>query len=87
MPFAYELPPTNVHLSVSKRARGLNFGLSIHLHLYFVYMPAAKSLASLHICADSPEPSLLDNAIRTKISVLTLIEIQAKVTGTCLTMA
>ena len=31
-------------------------------------MQAAKALASLHICADSPEPSLLANLISTKIS-------------------
>ena len=31
-------------------------------------MRAAKALASLHICADSPEYSLLDNVINTKIA-------------------
>ena len=31
-------------------------------------MIAAKSRASMRICTDSPEPSLLDNAIITKCS-------------------
>ena len=31
-------------------------------------MQAPKALASLRICADSPEPSLLDNVISTKIA-------------------
>ena len=31
-------------------------------------MQAGTSLASLHICAGSPEPSLLENVISTEIS-------------------
>ena len=31
-------------------------------------MPAAKALASLHMCVDSPKPSLLADAISIKIS-------------------
>ena len=31
-------------------------------------MQAPKAQASLRICADSPEPSLLDDAISTKIA-------------------
>ena len=29
--------PLNSHADVSTKARGLNFGLSLYLHLYFVY--------------------------------------------------
>ena len=30
-------PLSNVHANVLRRARGLNFGVSHHLHPYFVY--------------------------------------------------
>ena len=42
--------------------RGLNFGLSLHLHPYYVYA-SSDVLASLLICTVSPEHSLLDSAI------------------------
>ena len=46
--------------------RGLNVGLSIHLHPYFrVTSSEQKALASLWICEDSPEPSLHDNVLGT----------------------
>ena len=41
-------------------------------------MQAAEALASLCICADSPEPSLLDNAISTKFHVLAQIKAKRK---------
>ena len=52
-----KIPLINAHADISSEARGLNFGLSIHL-----CMQAVKVLASQHIyiCADSLEPSLLD---------------------------
>ena len=31
------------------RARGLNFGLSLHLHSYFVYMRSEGSVESAHL--------------------------------------
>ena len=56
------------YADVSSWVRGLNFGLSHPLHPYFVYYRATITLVSLHICAGSPELSLLDNATSTKIS-------------------
>ena len=46
-------------------ARGLNFVLSLHLHSYLMYASSSRSgeFAHMPICAVSPEPSLLDNAI------------------------
>ena len=58
-------PPINVHADVLSETRGLKFGLSLHLHPYNVYMITEGSGESAHIlCADSPEPSLHDNAIK-----------------------
>ena len=48
--------------NVSSKARGLNFGPSLHLHPYFVYE------SSEGYGKPAPEPSWLDNAIITKIS-------------------
>ena len=48
----------NIYADVSSDANGLNFGLSIHLHPYFVYA-SNKGL---------PESLLLADAISTKIS-------------------
>ena len=62
-----QTPPLNAQADVSRGARGLNFGLSFHLNSYFVYA-SSEALASLRIRADSPESSLLDNAIDFKIS-------------------
>ena len=74
-------PPIKAQVDVSSGARGLNFGLSLRLPQLFgndVYirfqwyhilcMRAAKVMASLRICTDWPEPSLLGDAISTKIS-------------------
>ena len=36
--------------------------------MHSLCMRAAKSLASLRICADSPQPSLLDNAMSAGLS-------------------
>ena len=36
--------------------------------LEFLSKPEAKALARLCICADSPQPLLLDNTINTKVS-------------------
>ena len=48
-------PPLNTHADISSGASGLNFGQSLYLHLYFVYicMQAAKALVSQHIGAGS----------------------------------
>ena len=58
----------NNHAGLSSEARGLNCGLSLHLHPYFVYVQAVKALANLHIFAGFSEPSWLENVISTKIS-------------------
>ena len=49
---------TNAHAVVKSEARGLTFGLSLHLHPYFVYVSSKCTF----------EPSLLTDAISTKIS-------------------
>ena len=54
----------NIHGDISRRARGLKFGPSLHLHQYFVYASSVR----LHIWAGSSEPWLLANEISTKIS-------------------
>ena len=50
------MPPSISHGDVSG---GTNFCMCLHQHP--LCMRAAKTLASLRICAGSPEPSLLDN--------------------------
>ena len=40
----------------------------LFIYLHTLYMRAAKSLASMCICAESPEHSLLYNAIRTEMA-------------------
>ena len=64
-------PPINAHADVTNRARVLNFSLRLHLHAYFV----CEQQRLLRVCSDShlhslPEPSLLHNETRTKISSL-----------------
>ena len=54
-------------LMYQARLEVLIFGLSVHLHPYFVYA-SSKALLNLGICAGSHESSLLDNVISTKIS-------------------
>ena len=55
-----EKPSINLHVVLSRESSGLNFGLTIFLHLYFMHTSS---------CADSPEPLLLPNLISTKISL------------------
>ena len=62
------MPLINSHAVVSIKARCLNFGLSLHLHLYFEYASSEGSGESAR--ADSPEPSLLVDAISTKFCAL-----------------
>ena len=50
-------PPISTHVDVSSGARGLNFGLSLYQHPYFVYASSESSGESVN------EPSLLVNAI------------------------
>ena len=47
-------------------ARDLIFGMSLNL-MYNLCTQEVKALANLHKCADSLEPSLLTDAISTKI--------------------
>ena len=59
-------PSLNAYVDVSRKARGLNYGLSLQLYPSLCTQ-AAETLVSLCICADSPESSLLADAISTKI--------------------
>ena len=47
--------------------RGLNLGLSLHLHPYFEYA-GRESSGECSFCKGVPKPSLLDNEVSTKIS-------------------
>ena len=53
--------------TVSNVTTGLNFCPSLHRHAYFVYANSKCSMNSeferLRICADLPDPRLVDNAI------------------------
>ena len=60
-------PPLNTHVDVCSEASVLNFGLNLHLHSYFVYV-CSWALVRMHRLR-SPEPSLHENAINTKISL------------------
>ena len=53
----------NPHADVSIRARGLNFGWSLHLHPTFVYASNKGLGESMHMCVGSFEPSFLDDAM------------------------
>ena len=60
-----QMPAIKAHVDVSNKVRGLNFGLSLYLYFNFIScMRAGKALVSLHMCADSTEPSLFIDAIR-----------------------
>ena len=50
MKFLYLKPPFNIHADISRVANGLNFGLSLHLHPYFVYASREGTGESAHIC-------------------------------------
>ena len=52
----------NVHPDTANEPRGLNFGLSLSLHSYFMY--ASREGADLH------EPSLLAEEICTEIACI-----------------
>ena len=56
-----QMPKINANAGASGEHGCLNFSLSNHLHLYYVYASSEGSGESAHmrICADSPEPSLL----------------------------
>ena len=58
------------HVEVSSRARGLLFGLSLHLYPYFAYASSEDSGESAHI--RTPESSLLADAISIEISCIGL---------------
>ena len=58
------------HADETRRARDLLFYLSLHYHRRLSYSRATEALISLHICAGSSEPSLLDYTISTKSLVL-----------------
>ena len=56
----------NLHAQLASGVRGLYF-VCVFIYFYTLAMRAAKALASLCICTDSPEPSPLDSAISTKL--------------------
>ena len=43
-----QVPLINAHVDISSKARGLHFGLCIHLLLYFVYASSEGSGESAH---------------------------------------
>ena len=48
--FRYEQkPPLNAYAGVYRRARGLKFALSLHLHPFFVYISSKGSGESMHL--------------------------------------
>ena len=51
-------------MMTSNKTRDLNFGLSLHLHPYFVYAGSQGSGESAH---DLAEPSLLADAISSDV--------------------
>ena len=55
--------PIYAYAYASSGTRGLNVCLNLHLHPDFVYWSSEGSGESVH----SPEPSLLDNALYTKM--------------------
>ena len=56
----------NMNAQLSSGPRSVNFDRSLHRDIYFVYV--VKALVKLHICTGSPEPSLLEYTISSKIS-------------------
>ena len=42
-------PPLDAHADIFSRTRGLNFGLSLHLHSNFVYASKEGSSESTHL--------------------------------------
>ena len=61
-------PHFNTNADVSRGAIGLNFGPSIHLLPYFVYVSSEGSGEPAHFGAGSLEPSLLAYSISIKSS-------------------
>ena len=45
-----QMPLMNSHADISSKAKGLNFGLSLYLHSYFVYWSSKGSSESVHMC-------------------------------------
>ena len=39
----------NIHVQLSSGAKGLNFGMSLHLNLYFVYVSNEGSDETVHM--------------------------------------
>ena len=54
-------PPISARTDVSGELDIQLLVLSLHLHPCFEYASATNALASLYICTDSHEPSLLDD--------------------------
>ena len=61
------MPKSLFDADVTSRAKGQIFGLSLHLHPYLLYLRSKGSGKSGHLHR-LPEPSLLENTIRTKIT-------------------
>ena len=45
-----QMPLIKIHIGVSSGARGIFFGLSLHLHPYFVYASSKCSGEPVHMC-------------------------------------
>ena len=60
------MPLTNAQAAIPSKTRGLNFFLSLH-HIQALHIKAVKAWMSLHLCLGFIKPSLLDNAVSTKI--------------------
>ena len=43
-------PPINTHADISRGAKGLNFGLNLHLHPFFVYVGSNGFCESVLLC-------------------------------------
>ena len=52
-----------MHGQLLNEASGLNFAMSVHLHIFLVYIRPLNALKSLHMGVNFLEPSLLETAI------------------------
>ena len=64
------MPLINAYADVSSEARCLISGRILFIYNHTLCMRATRALTRLRICADSPQPSLLDDAIRGETSCI-----------------
>ena len=58
-----QLPSLNAYADLSNGDKGLNFGMNLDLHPY-ILLANNEGSGEPVFCTGSPEPSLLNNAIR-----------------------